>query len=254
MQFSEVVRERMALIQERHLLEQVRAGRDICWLEDENEDEPLVTIRIATYNRGSIVAERAIRSAIEQSYERLEVLVIGDSCDEATASAVRGVRDPRVRFINLPQRGLYPADPKKRWMVAGATPMNVALTLARGAWIAPCDDDDELTDDHVDVLLREAKARRLEMVYSRAAMEAEPGVWTEVGRPPLRHGHVTHGSVMYSLGLRFIRHSETSWRLHEPADWNLWRRMRQVGVRIGFVDHLTYRHYVETHRRLTNDR
>lgn len=247
---AELVRERTDRASEHALLTQVRAGRDVCWLESDDEDEPLVTVRIATFNRGQLVAERAIASALRQTYEKLEVLVIGDSCDAATEAAVRGVSDPRVVFVNLPQRGIYPADPMKRWMVAGTTPMNAGLLLARGAWIAPCDDDDELTSDHVEVLLRAAKSRRLEMVYSRTEMEGAPGRWSTIGKEPLSHGHISHGSVMYSLGLRFLRHSETSWRLHEPADWNLWRRMKKIGVKIGFDSHVTYRHYVETHRRV----
>src|SRR3954452_19677248 len=174
---SEWARERLARLEERRLLDVVRAGRDVCWV-DEHEAQPLVTVRIATYNRGPLVAERAIASALAQTYEHIEVLVVGDSCDEATERAVRSVRDARLRFVNLPARGLYPAHRRHRWMVAGTVPMNAAVTLARGAWIAPCDDDDELTDDHVEVLLAAARGRRLEFVYSKADWEILPGSWT----------------------------------------------------------------------------
>lgn len=248
-QAKEALRERLAQVEERHQLQAARAGRDVCWLEEESEAEPLVTIRIATYCRGPLVAERAIASALRQTYANIEVLVVGDHCDAGTADAVRSVTDPRVRFVNLGHRGQYPADPRRRWMVAGATPMNVGLHLARGAWMAPCDDDDELTDDHVEVLLREARLRRLEMVWSKSLMEVELGSWEVVGSPRLRHGEVTHGSVMYSAALRFIRHSETSWRLNEPADWNMWKRMRRIGVNMGFVEHVTYRHFLEEYKR-----
>ena len=67
--------------------------------------------------------------------------------------------------------------------------------------------------------------------------------WRVTSGPELQMGHISHGSVLYSLGLRFFRHSNTSWKLHEPGDWNLWRRMRDAGVRIGFMDELTYLHY-----------
>ncbi len=220
-------------------------------MEADDEAEPLVTVRIATYNRGQMVVDRAINSALRQTYERLEVLVVGDHCDLATEQAVRSVTDPRVRFANLPYRGMYPVDPLKLWMVAGAAPMNAALRLLGGAWIAPCDDDDELTDDHVEVLLTQAKEHRLEMVYSKADMEERPGEWTEIGMWPLRHGHISHGSVLYSAGLRFLQHSESSWRLREPADWNMWRRMKAIGVRMGFLDRVTFVHHLEAYRRTT---
>lgn len=225
-----------------------RATSDVCWLEGDDQ-RPLVTVRIATYNRGQLVVDRAINSALNQTYENVEVLVVGDNCDQATEEAVLSVRDDRVRFVQLPTRGLYPQHPRQRWMVAGGHPMITALDLARGAWIAPCDDDDELTEDHVEVLLTAAKQRRLEMVWSRAKFETSPGQWTEIGQEELLASTVSHGSVMYSLGLRRILPNVRSWRLSEPGDWNLWRRMHNIGVRMGFVDHMTYVHYVEADQR-----
>jgi len=224
------------------LLAQARAGRDVCWTHDEGTD-PLVSVRIATYNRGRLIVERAIESVLDQSYRKLEILVVGDACDESTAAAVLSIKDERLRFINLPTRGLYPDHPLARWMVAGAHPMNAALALARGTWLAPCDDDDRFTRTHVEQLLEHALRHRLEMVWSRAALRQPDGGWIVTKGPPPRRGQVSHGSVMYSLGLRFFQHNPTCWKLPEPGDWNLWRRMLQAGVRIGFLDELTYFHY-----------
>lgn len=244
---AEWLRERITLAEERRLLMLARGGSDVCWADEDRE--PLVTIRIATLDRGELIVERAIRSALEQTYERIEILVVGDRCDDQTADAVTSVTDKRVRFINLGARGVYPSRPRDLWRVAGAHPMNVGTALAHGAWIAPCDDDDELTPDHVEVLLGAAMDRRLEMVYSKARMEVGSGEWREVGDEPLQHGRISHGSVMFSSGLRFMPLSMTSWKLWEPADWNLWKRMRRIGVRIGFESRITYRHYIEAHRR-----
>jgi hypothetical protein len=234
--------------EEARLLDQVRGGRDVCWPEAA-DDEPLVTVRIATFDRGSVVAERALASACRQTYERLEILVVGDAATPATVDAVRSVADPRVRFVNLPTQGIYPPGRTARHKVAGSHPMNVARHLARGQWLAPCDDDDELTDDHVEVLVRAAIDRRLEMVWSRSRFERSPGAWTEVGTPTLTQGQISHGSVLYSSGLRFMAHSNTSWKRNQPSDWNLWCRMRAIGVRMGFVDAVTYlQNLPERHR------
>jgi len=35
------------------------------------------------------------------------------------------------------------------------------------------------------------------------------------------------------------------WKHGEPNDWNLWRRMKEAGVRIGFVDKIIGKHYLE---------
>ena len=154
--------------------------------------------------------------------------------------AVLEVDDARIRFVNLPTRGMYPPVPPQRWQVAGTHPMNAGLVLASGSWIAPCDDDDIMTGTHVEHLLEHAVAQRLEMVWSRTALREEG--WRVTG-PEFRQGEISHGSVLYSSALRFMRHSNTSWKMDEPGDWNLWRRMQAAGVRIGWLDELTYYHY-----------
>lgn len=238
----ERIREKMEAHEERRLLAVARAGRDVCWTEDDAKD-PLVTVRIATYNRAQLLVERAIESVLNQSYKNLEILVVGDACDDATSEAVQTIRDDRLCFVNLPTRGTYPEAPRTAWrQVAGTHPMNAALVLARGNWIAPCDDDDSFTPNHVERLLTHAIENRLEMVWSRTALRRDDN-WRVTTGPELKMGQISHGSVLYSLGLRFFRHSNTSWKLGEPGDWNLWRRMRDAGVRIGFMDELTYLAY-----------
>lgn len=239
---QELVAELCRIDSDRALLQQVRSGRVAAVSAEKN---PLVTVRIATYNRGPMVAERSIRTALQQTYENIEVVVVGDNCDAATEEAVRSVSDPRVRFVNLPHRGLYPAVAEKRWLVAGAHPMNAGMLLARGEWLAPCDDDDEFTDDHVEVLLRAAQEGQFEMVYSKSRLENPDGSWRMVGGRVLREGGVCHGSVLFSTDLRFIQHSMTCHRMDRPADFVMWRRMSWAGVRIGYVDHETFKHYAE---------
>jgi O-antigen/teichoic acid export membrane protein len=236
------LRQRQEVRDARVRLEHIRAEQPVVWVPSA---QPLVSVRIATYNRGAIVRDRAIASALAQTHSNIEIVVVGDRCDAATEAAVRSVDDPRVRFENLAERGRYPADPQFRWMVAGSTPMNRALDLARGDWIAPLDDDDEFTPDHVEALLDACRTRDLELAYGIAESEVEPGVWEAVGSAPLRHGHIIHAAVMFRRAIGFIRHDIESWRLYEPGDWNVWHRMRDAGVKIGFVDHVVTRHHLE---------
>ncbi len=221
------IRQRREVREGRGQLDRVRIERPVLWVPGE---PPLVTVRIATYNRGTMVRDRAIASALSQTYPNIEVVVVGDRCDAATEAAVRSVRDSRVRFENLAERGAYPSDPDFRWMVAGTVPMNRALELAKGEWIAPLDDDDEFTPDHVEVLIEACRERNLDFAYGVAEMEVEPGVWQSVGSAPLRVGRIVHAAVLFHRELGFIRHDLEAWRLHEPADWNVWHRMRDVGA------------------------
>ncbi len=251
----EFLREWLGQRNERATLEQVRAGRDVCWIEGD-DPKPLVSVVIPTYRRPETI-ERAVRSALAQSYERLEVLVVGDQTDDQTAEILAAIGDARLRFVNLGHQGIYPNEPRHRWLVAGTAPTNVGIDLARGAWIANCDDDDELLPHHVELLLGDAKRRRLEMIYSRTEImdhppsDAPPGTNPAVsilGAEPLRWGAVARGAVLYSLGLRFMKLESQCWRINDAFDWNLWKRMQLSGVRIGFNEAVTYRY----HRQLGN--
>ena len=242
-----LVRERLATRNERALLATLRNGRDFCWLENPEDTEPLVTVAIPTYNRPDTVV-RAINSVIHQTYRNLEILVIGDATDSQSVELIRAIDDPRVRFVNLSRQGVYPTTAGIRGMVAGTKPMNVALDLASGAWIANCDDDDELLPHHVTTLLAAAKQNHIEFIYSKSEVVDytrdlsghEPV--EIIGSEPLQIRSITRGSVLYSAALTFMRYDVESWRVGEPADWNLWKRMRMAGVRIGFLDEITYRY------------
>lgn len=225
--------------EDRAELLRLRAGRDVVWRDD---SEPLVTVRIATFSAGERLRV-AVDSALRQSYERVEVLVIGDHCDDATAQVAESYQDRGVRFLNLPRRGQYPDDQRQRWMVAGAAPMNVALELAAGSWIAPCDDDDMLTDDHVEKLLSQARSQRQELVWSRAALQTADGSWVQTAADRVAEGHISHGSVLYTTDLRFMRYNRRAYLSRHPGDWELWRRMKRAGVRMGYLDELTYYHF-----------
>ena len=240
-----LARERLAGRDEREMLSVVRGSRGLCWTEPIDENHPLVTIAIPTFQRPDTLG-RAIASALNQSYERLEILVIGDHTDDESARIATSTGDSRVRFVNLGHQGVYPTNPLHRNMVSGTAPMNAALALATGDWIANCDDDDELLPNHVQSLLAVAKARQLEFVYGKAeviehGLVAAP---TEViGAEPLRIRRITRGSVLYSMGLAFMRYDVECWRIGEPHDWNLWKRIERAGAHIGFHDEIVYRYH-----------
>jgi glycosyltransferase involved in cell wall biosynthesis len=211
----------------------------------DSDRTPLVTVRIATWNRGQVLCERTLPTVLAQSYPRVEVLVVGDHCTDDTAERIRAIGDPRIRFVNLPERGKYPDEPFARWMVAGAAPMNYALGEAKGEWLAPLDDDDEFTPDHIESMLEACRRERAEMAFGIARMRLKTGEWRDVGSLPLRRDHVCHSAVFYWTGLRFMPHDVTAWKLGEPGDWNLWRRMKWSGVRIAHVPHLVAIHHLE---------
>ena len=201
------------------------------------EENPLVTVRIASYRRTRELLEVALPSVLSQTHQNLEIIIVNDGPNAETAAAVAAIGDQRVAYSEFPRRSAYPRRPQHRWYVAGSPGMNEGIRRATGSWIAALDDDDEFTVDHVQRLLALARETRAELVYG-ALTQNDLGSSTSVhifSDPPQRGGFSFQGALVHGM-LSFFRFDPTSWRLGEPGDWNLARRMLAAGVRTGAVD------------------
>lgn len=210
-----------------------------------NDNNPLVSVLIPTYNRANLLTERSVQSVLRQTHQNFEIIIVGDHCTDNTEELLKNFNDERIKFYNLPKRGDYPTDPHSRWMVAGTTPANKAIELASGQWMAPLDDDDEFSEDHIEVLLNYALKYNYEMVYGIVQAERAPGKWINIGSYPPEGGKIGHCSVLYHSKLKFFTYDINAWKYGEPADWNMWRRMKDAGVRIGFIDKVVSKAYME---------
>ena len=207
--------------------------------------EPLVSVLIPTYNRRELLTERSLPSVLRQTYQNIEIIIVGDHCTDDTEEKIKEFKDNRIKFYNLPERGNYPDDPYYRWLVGGTSPSNKALEMSSGDWIAPLDDDDEFTDDHIESLLKFALENDYELVYGKVDMELEPKKWVELGCYPLQINNISRMSVLYSSILKFINYDINCWKYREPLDWNMWRRMQEAGAKIGFINQIVGKHYLE---------
>jgi len=93
------------------------------------KEPPVVTIAMPVLNASRTLAT-AIRSILQQTLHRWELLVIDDGSTDATESIVRSYRDPRIRLV---RDGEHRGVPHR---------LNQAIQLARGEFIARMDADD----------------------------------------------------------------------------------------------------------------
>jgi succinoglycan biosynthesis protein ExoO len=107
---------------------------------------PRVSIIIANYN-GAPYLEQAVRSAMRQTVEDVEILIADDlSIDDSPGIARKlEILDPRVRFLPA-ERNAGPAGARNR-----------ALSVARGEWIAVLDNDDVMHPSRLEHLLKGAE-------------------------------------------------------------------------------------------------
>lgn len=195
-----------------------------------SKNNPLISVCIATYNRGRLLTERTIPSVLEQTYKNLELIVVGDCCQDDTAERIASINDPRLRFVNLEERGRYPDDNSLRWMVAGSKPMNHSLSLAAGDFITHLDDDDRFPLDRLDKLVKFAQQRRLEFVWHPFQYEYTIDRWETNPARKFAAGQVTTSSVLYHNWLKRIEWDINAYRFKEPGDWNRFRKFKYLGV------------------------
>jgi hypothetical protein len=214
--------------------------------------EPLVTVCIATYNRGKLLTERAIPSILNQTYKNLELIVIGDCCTDDTATRIAQIADPRLTFVNLPTRGVYPSSPELRWMVAGTVPINHALSLANGHFITHLDDDDEHTADRLEKLVSYALKEKAELVWHPFYSEDQKGRWQLENAERFQVNQVTTSSVLYHHWFRNVSWDLNAWRFREPGDWNRFRKFKYLGAKCLRYPEPLLRHYRERSQNKNN--
>ncbi|MGZ8286515.1 MAG: glycosyltransferase family 2 protein [Allosphingosinicella sp.] len=210
-----------------------------------DDPEPLVTICIGTYNRAHLLLERSVRSALGQTWRNVEVIVVGDCCTDDTDAVMRSVKDDRLKWINLEQRGQYPQDPDKRWMVAGTVPFNRAMAEAKGSFVTHLDDDDEHAPDRVEKLVKFIRSTRADLVYHPFESEEESGAWTVNPAAHFMLGRVTTSSIFYHRRLTAIPWDLDAHLYREPGDWNRLRKIRYLGAKIRRYPEPLLKHYRE---------
>jgi glycosyltransferase involved in cell wall biosynthesis len=210
-----------------------------------DKDEPLVTVCIGTYNRSRLLVERSIPSVLRQTYKNIELLVIGDCCNDDTAELVNTICDPRLHFINLPERGNYPENPVHRWSVAGTVPFNHALSLAHGDFITHLDDDDEFAHDRIEKLVKFIQREKVDLVWHPFWFERQNGRWDLKKAHEFASSKVTTSSIFYHRWFTAIQWDMEAYRYNEPGDWNRLRKFRYLTTRLARYPEPLLKHYRE---------
>jgi glycosyltransferase involved in cell wall biosynthesis len=110
-----------------------------------NRPGPLATIVIPTHDRPRLL-ERAVASALAQTVEDIQVVVVDDGSAEPVEL---GLQDPRLLVI------------RNHRALGASAARNAGLRTAAGRWVTFTDDDDELLPDMVQASLAAAEGSSL---------------------------------------------------------------------------------------------
>ena len=202
--------------------------------------KPIVSTVIPTHNRPLIV-ERAVKSALAQTLQAIEVIVMIDGSDASTRALLAEIEDPRLKYIELPIRG------------GAAAARNAGVSAATGEWIAFLDDDDEWLPQKLERQIEVATRSQYEfpIVASRLTARSPKGDYIRPTRflslsEPISEYLLARNSLFQGEGL--IQTSvlltkkqllqqvpfRTDLQRHQDWDWLL-RVSNLAGVKIEFV-------------------
>jgi glycosyltransferase involved in cell wall biosynthesis len=211
------------------------------------EERPLVSIIVATYNRGNFL-ERCIRSILNQTYDNVECIVVdGASKDDSVSILNRlSAEDPRVRFISEPDEGEVYA-------------VNKGLDMARGQIVGFQASDDFYTPDavqnSVNFLLQNPSYIGVSgdaLYVNEEGQELGMGVTTYRGtmsRETIKKliirrykaCPVLHGSF-FGWRERLLSHGKLDPSFSVTPDWEYYLRLLQNGERIGHIPAIHYKY------------
>jgi hypothetical protein len=210
-----------------------------------DDPEPLVSVVIPTYDHLEELLERSLPSVLGQTYERLDVVVVGDAVAPEVGAAVDALGDARVRFVNRPHRVPY-ADPHARWLVGSVAARNAGHELARGAWLVDFDDDDRLRPRAVELGLALARERRVEVAYGRFVYHWPDGRDETMGSCPPEQGRFATQGALVHAGLRFFERSAAAAAFGVPNDWFRIEAMLRAGVTFAMHDDVVFDYHPST--------
>ena len=197
-------------------------------------DAPRVSVLVATWNWSSAL-RLALASAVGQTLEEIEVIVVGDGCTDDSAEVVAGFGDPRLVWRDLGRNSGNQA-----------APHDAGLALARAPWVAYLGHDDLWHPRHLEDLSNAAARSGAGLVHSIALHYGPPesGVVTASGveptgghraRPALRPSAVAHR--------RELATAAGGWSApalgDRPADDAFFARLWEAGVRFAGTQRAT---------------
>ncbi len=178
-----------------------------------------LTIVVATYNRPHAL-QSAIHAALGQSLKFRHMLVIGDCCDNKTSDVIDAVNDPRISYINLPQRCGEQSGPN-----------SVGMALTETRFLAFLNHDDVWTPKHLEKSITALDESGADFYCARAAFV------TRSPEDPKRYLVTEASPRIRDLSQSFYR----PFYLFEPA--SAWVLKTEAACRVG-----PWRSAMELHR------
>jgi glycosyltransferase involved in cell wall biosynthesis len=186
--------------------------------------------------------DRAIRSALNQTYNNLEIIVVDDASSDDTPDVVKAFQDQRVRYIRHDtNRG-------------GSAARNTGIRIATGEFIAFLDDDDEWEPEKTVMQLEVMERYDVVLCTSNESGSGTSKYDSKatVDLDDLRRGRFTAGGTGALMArATILKETHFDENLPKYQDWDLFIRLAQKYV-IGYLNKRLIRYNEGIHHRISN--
>jgi glycosyltransferase involved in cell wall biosynthesis len=195
---------------------------------------PLVTIIIPTYNWATVL-KHSIGTALWQTVQDFELLVVGDACTDESEQVVKGFGDPRIQWHNMDANS-----------GGQGRPNNWGIEQSHGKYIAYLGHDDLWHARHLEVLIAAMRSSNADIAYTICEI---------IGPPPESRRGLTGissaGGYEFNLfippsslmHLRNLTDDIGPWQHHDaikiPPDVEFMTRALEFGKKFELVPRLT---------------
>lgn len=196
-------------------------------------NRPKVSVIIATYAWPDAL-KISITSALQQSIQDIEIIVVGDGCVESKR-VVDEIGDNRVRWLGLSTNS-----------GGQSAPNNAGIEIANSEFIAYLGHDDLWAPNHLESLLQAQKTSQADFIYSSAILYGPPD--TEIrlvsGLPlrsePRKEQFAPPTTVMHKRSLiQQIGGWKNPREVTLPVDFELQQRAWEAGAKFACTHKVT---------------
>ena len=190
-----------------------------------------ISVVTAVYN-GEEYLEESIESILKQTFPQFEYIIVNDCSDDKTKEILEKITDPRVKVIHLEKKG------------GAANALNIAISHAKGTWIALQDADDVSVPHRLEKQLQFMKTNPgvvavgslIQCIPGKDMIDEDTLRWEESffnKKEHFRNEHflstpLCHGTGFYSKSaFESIGGYDPSFKI--AYDYDLWTRMFEMG-------------------------
>lgn len=204
-----------------------------------NEKKPLVSIITPTYNRAKYI-KRAIQSALVQTYQNIEIIIIDDGSIDDTKEVIKSyVADKRIHYLYQENQGVSKA-------------RNKAIKIAKGKYIALLDSDDfwqnpkklekqvKFLEEHPNYVLTSGGMIRIDEAGKEIFKFFNPETDEEIRKGMLFSCIISPSAAVFSRKAWELvgGFDENCFDLSE--DWDLWLKLGRLGKFYNFQEYFLY--------------